>query len=106
MGESGDYEVDLYYACPAVDIGAKIELSCGRGSLVTTITEAHDPPFRGAEQDRVERVESYVKGFKAKTIGTIHLEKGTRTLALKALGKPGKEVMEFRLLLLRRITKK
>ena len=38
-------------------------------------------------------------------LGTIHLEKGTGTVTLKALDKPGDQVMEFRLLMLTRVTK-
>ncbi len=104
VGESGEYEVELYYACPKDDLGSEIELSCGAGRLVATISDAHDPPLRGEGDDRFGRgSESYVKDFKAKTIGTIHLKKGEGTLALKALKKSGKQVMEFRLLLLKRV---
>ncbi len=107
VGASGEYEVDLYYACPKDDLGSEIELSCGTGRLVAKINEAHDPPLRGASDDRFGRgSESYVKDFIAKTIGTIHLEKGKGILALKALKKPGKQVMEFRLLVLKRVAGK
>ncbi len=102
VGEAGDYEVEIWYACPAADVGSTIELSLGDSRLSGKITEAHDPPLRGMEHDRVERVESYVKDFRPMTLGTIHLEKGADTLTLKALEKPGTQVMEFRLMMLRR----
>ena len=66
------------------------------------IADGHDPPLRGDEHDRVERQESYVKDFKSMTLGTIHLEKGKGTLTLQATEIPGKQVMEFRLLMLTR----
>jgi hypothetical protein len=44
-----------------------------------------------------------VKDFTPMTLGTIHLEKGPGTLTLSALEKSGQEIMEFRLLMLRRI---
>ena len=36
-------------------------------------------------------------------VGTIHLEKGEGFLTLKALEIPGSQVMDFRLLMLKRI---
>ena len=55
------------------------------------------------KEDIHPRMESYVKGFKRKVIGTIKLEKGPATLNLKALKIPGKQVMDFRLMMLRRL---
>ena len=103
VGKTGDYEAEIWYACPADSVGARIELSLGDHSVAATITEAHDPPLRGGENDRVERVESYVKDFQPMKLGAIHLEEGSGTLTLKALEKPGPQVMEFRLLMLRRV---
>ena len=65
--------------------------------------EAHDPPLVGMEHDYVERGESYVKDFKPLSIGQIHLPKGAGELTLQATNIPGEEVMDFRLLMLRRI---
>ncbi len=103
VGASGDYEVELWYACPAEDVGAVIELGLGGNRLTGKITEPHDPPQRGGENDRVERVESYVKDFKPMKLGILRLEKGPGTLTLRALEKPGKQVMEFRMMMLRRV---
>ncbi len=102
---SGDFQVEVYYACPAKDVGSTIELSFGSSRLQGKITEPNDPPERGAEHDRTPRPESYVKDFKPLALGTIHLEKGPGTLTLKALEKPGEQVMEFRLLMLTRVGK-
>ena len=104
VGEAGDYEVEVYYACPAADVGSTIELTFNDSQLRNRITEAHDPPLRGGEHDRVERQESYVKDFKPMSLGTIHLEQGKGTLTLQATEMPGKQVMEFRLLMLTRVT--
>lgn len=94
----GDYEVKVYYTCPAKDAGATIELSFGPDKLISKITEANDPPLRGMENDRVKREESYVKDFKPLKTGVIHLKKGSGELILKALDIPGSQVMDFRLL--------
>jgi len=104
VGATGDYEVELHYACPPADVGSTVELTFNDSTLRNRITEAHDPPLRGDENDRVERQESYVKDFKPMSLGTIHLEKGKGTLKLQAAEMPGKQVMEFRLLMLTRVT--
>lgn len=101
--EKGDFEVIVYYTCPEKDVGASFELSFGGNRIEGRITEAHDPPLAGMENDRDERIESYVKEFKPLNLGTIHLEKGIGRLELKALDIPGSQVMDFRLLMLKRI---
>jgi arylsulfatase A-like enzyme len=99
----GDFEVEIFYTCPAEDVGSTFELSCGKEKVVGKITEAHNTPLTGMENDRDPRIESYVKDFKPLTIGTIHLTKGKGVLTLKALKIPGSQVMDFRLLMLKRI---
>lgn len=99
----GDFEVTVYYTCPPEEVGAAFQLSFGGEKLLSKITEAHDPPLTGMENDRDPRIESYVKEFKPLKMGTIHLEKGTGTLTLKATDIPGAQVMDFRLLMLKRI---
>jgi arylsulfatase A-like enzyme len=97
---AGRYEVEIHYTCPAADIGSTIELSLGEDRLQGTVSEAYDPPLRGAEHDRVKRDESYVKDFKPLKLGTLELKVGLGELTLRALKVPGKQVMDVRLLLL------
>jgi hypothetical protein len=59
----GYFEVEIYYTCSPEDVGSSFELSFGNSSLSGKITEGHDPPLRGMENDRVPRMESYVKEF-------------------------------------------
>lgn len=101
--ETGDFEAEIYYACPAADVGATVQLSLGTALATARITEAHDPPLRGAEHDHVPRIESYVKDFRPLTLGRIHLEKGRGTLTLNATNIPGGQAMEFRMLVLKRL---
>jgi len=103
--ESGEYEVALYYTCPAGDVGSVFELSLAGSKLRGKITEAHDPPLTGMEHDRAPRGGSFVKDFKRMPLGSIHLEKGEGVLTLKALEIPGLQVMDFRLLMLKRTQK-
>jgi arylsulfatase A-like enzyme len=99
----GDYQVTLYYTCARQNLGSTIELSLGTSSISSKITEAHNPPLRGMENDRVKRWESYVKAFMPMDLGTIHLEKGKGTLTLEALNIPGDKTIDFRLLMFERV---
>lgn len=103
VATSGKYKVEIEYACPAKDVGSTFELSFNNSKLTGKITEAHDPPLRGDENDRHKRSESYVKDFKTLNLGVIDLKKGKGELTLKALDMPGSQVMEFRLIMLTRV---
>ncbi len=95
--EAGKYEVSVYYTCAQENLGAEIELSFAGQSLRKRITEAHDPPAYGMENDRDERgAESYVKDFKPLKLGVIELPKTRAPLTLKALKIPGKAAIEVR----------
>jgi arylsulfatase A-like enzyme len=96
----GLFDVEIYYTCHEQDVGTTFQLSFGAFNLEGKITEAHDPPLRGMENDRVPRQNSYVKDFKTLKMGTIRLEKGAGELTLKALEIPGSQVMDFRLMML------
>ncbi len=99
----GDFEVTLYYTCPEGDEGSIFELSFGDNHLEGRIETVFDPPVRGAENDRVERGESYVKDFRPLNLGVIHLEQGRGQLDLRALEIPGTTVMDVRLLMFERM---
>jgi len=98
-----DFEVVIYYTCPEKDVGSTFELSFGSNKLTGKITEAYNPPLTGMENDRVERIESYVKDFKPLTVGVFHLDKGKGKLTLKALDIPGSQVMDFRLMMFKKL---
>ncbi|MEM0896646.1 MAG: arylsulfatase [Verrucomicrobiota bacterium] len=103
VGNAGTYQVEIFYTCPKEDVGTTVELSFQGESLVKKITEAHDPPLKGMENDLVKRMESYTKDFKRVNFGNIQLKKGRGTLKLQALEIPGSQVMDFRLMLLTRL---
>ncbi|HAV64315.1 MAG TPA: N-acetylgalactosamine 6-sulfate sulfatase [Verrucomicrobiales bacterium] len=101
--KAGEFDVELYYTCPAADVGSTVELSFRDSRLVGRVSDAHEPALIGAAQDRIERQESYDQDFRPMNLGRIRLEKGAGTLTLKALEIPGSQVMDFRLLMLRRV---
>ncbi len=100
---SGLFEVRIYYTCPKEDTGSTIEVSFNDSALRGVITEAHDPPLVGAEHDRAERTESCVKDFRVLRLGKLKLKAGKGELALRALDVPGSQVMDFRLMVLKRV---
>jgi hypothetical protein len=101
--ESGEFEAQLYYTCPKAEVGSVVELSLGEASLKAKITEAFDPPYVGRAADRFKRVEGDEKDWKPMSMGRVKLEKGKGTLTLKAVEKPAASVMDFRLLMLKRV---
>ena len=100
---AGDYEVTLYYSCAPENVGTSIQLSLGNKRITKKITEAHDPPLTGMEDDRIPRIESYVKDFRPVILGTLSLDKGKGNLIMKAEKIPGRQAIDVRLLHFRKI---
>ncbi|WP_442509208.1 arylsulfatase [Novipirellula sp. SH528] len=100
VSETATFDVEIFYACAADDVGAKFQLDFGDAKLTGKVTQAHDPPAYGAESDRTPNrgSESYVKDFKPMNVGKITLAKGRGLLKISATEVPGDEVMEVRLL--------
>lgn len=101
--ETGNYEAVIYYTCTEENIGSEIALKFGDTVITKTITEAFDSEFLAKEKDRFPRMESYAKDFKPLSMGTINLKNGKEKLMLKANTIPGKQAMDFRLLMLTRV---
>lgn len=102
--ESGRFAVELHYACEPEDVGVELAVRFGKSELQSIINEAHNPPARGNEHDRVPRnTESLVKDFKPLNLGVIQLDKGAGELTLQATEIPGKHGPEVRMLMLRRV---
>ena len=101
VATAGKYEAVLYYTCAAGDVGSTIELSLNGKRVEAKVSEAHDPPLRGMENDRVKReAESYVKDFIPMKLGEIELGAGRGQLTLRALNVAGKQVGDVRMVML------
>jgi arylsulfatase A-like enzyme len=97
VNTAGRYEVEVLYACPKRNVGATVELALNGGKVSAKVNEAHDPPARGSEHDRVPRQgESYVKDFKPLRLGVVELSRGRGELTLRATDIPGDGVIEVR----------
>lgn len=94
---AGKYEAVVHYTCPKADVGSAIELSLGAAKWIGTVSEAHDPPLRGKEHDRVPRAgESFVKDFRPLSLGVVELPAGAGALTLRATKIPGGTVADVR----------
>jgi hypothetical protein len=99
VNAAGRYEAIVHYTCPKADVGSAVELSLGNAKWTGTVAEAHDPPLRGKEHDRVSRgSESFVKDFRPLSLGVIELAAGKGTLTLRATKVPGTQVADVRLI--------
>jgi arylsulfatase A-like enzyme len=97
VNAAGKYEAIVHYTCRKADTGSVLELTVGTAKWVGTVAEAHDPPLRGKEQDRVSRgAESLVKDFRPLSLGVVQLPAGKGTLTLRATKVPGAQVAEVR----------
>jgi len=105
VAQEGDFDIILYYTCAQQNVGTDISLSFRNQQIEKKITEAHDPPLIGMEEDRGDlRAESYVKDFKPIDMGKIHLTKGKGKLVLSTSNIPGEASIDFRLLMLKRVS--
>ena len=107
--ESGDFDVEILYTCDANQIGSEIELTLATGNislpvLTATIDRPNESPLIGAAEDRVPRTESLVKDFGRSKLGTISLSPGITSLWLKANTVAAENVMDLRMLILKRRT--
>ena len=98
----GRFAVDVYYTAP--EPGAMLELRLADAAVRGVVAEAWDPPLRGMENDRIPRDESYVKTFRVLPLGEIVLRAGAGTMTLRAAEIPGASAIDFKLLVLRRLT--
>lgn len=101
---AGRYEVVVWFACPAEAVGSELQMTLNGVTAKATITEAHQPPLRGMENDRTpdRGSESYVRDWKPLSFGTVELKAGRGELAVRATKVPGKQVGELRMMLLTR----
>jgi arylsulfatase A-like enzyme len=102
--ETGTFRIHLYYTCAEENTGSTVSLKSRDRELKFAISEAHDPPLTGKAEDRFPRTESYVKDWKPLEAGTIELTPGDHRLQLQPRDIPGSQVMDFRLLVLERVS--
>jgi arylsulfatase A-like enzyme len=105
--ESGTFDIDILYTCDANQLGSTFKLSLASDDgvhsiLTSTIDRPFESPLIGAAEDRVSRGESLVKDFGRITLGTATLNPGTSSLQLQATSVAAEQVLDLRMLILKR----
>ncbi|MCF3649583.1 arylsulfatase [Synoicihabitans lomoniglobus] len=99
--EPDRFAVTIHYT--ARTPGAMLELTMNDAKSSGRIPTAWDPLETGMEHDRVPRAESYVKDFRAFSLGEIDLHRGPGKLTLTAPNFPGETALDFKRISLRRV---
>jgi len=100
VATTGEYDVELLYACPATDVGSTIELEFKGAKVTGKVGPAWDPPFYAPYTIPRPAPELLPKEFRPLRLAPLRLEKGRGLLTLRALEIPGASVMELRQLTL------
>jgi hypothetical protein len=100
--ESGTYEVEVFYAVPAADVGAIVQMSFADETTTAWVADAHDPPIVGAAEDRAPRTESYTKAFRPMSLGMLRMDQRRASLRLAAPVVRGTQAWEVSGVLLTR----
>jgi hypothetical protein len=101
--EDGIFEAEIYYTCNISDIGSELQLKMSGASLNFTLSQPNEAKTIGPEEDIYPRMEGYEKAFMPVKMGTIKLKKGKGLLTLRATHISGKQALEFRTLVLKRL---
>lgn len=93
---AGDYEIELAYACPENDSGAKIRVSIGGQNLeaLVPVAAAAEVPLPHRDAEGKERYRNREWGILK--MGTVKLAAGPARLSVECLSKPGSQVMELK----------
>lgn len=96
---AGEYLVEVYYTCPAGDVGSTVELSFKAATATGKVAAAWDPPLND-DEDVLPRTQSFMKDFRPLPLGTVRFEKGRGPLTLRATQVAGREVADVRMVTL------
>ncbi len=100
--QAGKYKVALKYVCSKANVGSRLRVEVGGKSVEGRIEKAHDPqPI--PSPDRVPRGEVYEKTWATLELGEVELRPGRTRLAVKALSKPGPQVVDLKAVQLRKV---
>ncbi len=93
--KSGTYAVTLMYVCSQENVGAEVVVRIGEQTLQGRVQQAHDPePV--PSPDRVPRKEVYEKIWAPLQLGHLEFSEGRKQVKVKALQKPGEQVMDLK----------
>ncbi|MBI1900012.1 MAG: sulfatase-like hydrolase/transferase [Planctomycetia bacterium] len=103
VSQAGQYEVELRYGCPAADAGSQIRVAAGDAAIETKVTAAEAPAIARAHRE-AEGHKRYVnREWGTLKTGRLRLAAGPDRLTIEALSMPGKQVMDFKEIVLRKV---
>jgi hypothetical protein len=101
---SGRYRVRLRYACPEDGVGSVFRLSAGSASLDIRVQDPWvSAPHAAAEQVIRNHGSFLSREWKDMDAGELVLEKGTHSLELRVVKKPGMEMPDIKALIFERL---
>lgn len=98
---SGEYELELAYACPADSAGSILRISCDDAYTQTTVPAGEAAEIPLPHRDDANRYRN--RDWATLPVGRLHLEAGEKRLVLQAISQPGEQVLDFKHLRLRRL---
>ncbi len=101
--DDGQYQAEIFFSCPEGQQGSTVELRFNQATLSGEISKSTPIRLIGEDQDRSPRTESFEQDWQRLKLGTISITKGQGALTLQATRIANQQVMDFRLLTLRRI---
>lgn len=93
---SGRYALEIAYACPADDAGAKIRIRAGDSFLQATVPAAPVEPIALPHRDREGHEKYQNRQWATLKLGSMNLPKGPVELSIETISKPGSAVMDFK----------
>lgn len=93
---SGRYALEIAYACPAEDAGAKIRIRAADSFLEATVPAApvESVPLPHRDQEGHEKYQN--RHWATLKLGNMNLSKGSAELSIETISKPGSSVMDFK----------
>ncbi|MCA9065015.1 MAG: arylsulfatase, partial [Planctomycetaceae bacterium] len=93
---AGDFDVELAFACPAIDAGSTVRIRSGDQSIEVTIPAADAPEIPLPHRD--ERGPTRYRNRRWSTLkaGMLHLNQGQCNLTLEPTQMSGSQVMELK----------
>lgn len=93
---TGNYGVELAFACPSADAGSRLRLTVAGKSLEAVVPAAPAPEIPLPHRDAIGKERYRDREWGALKLGALRLSKGPARLTIEVLSKPGGTVMDLK----------
>jgi len=101
--EAGRYEIEIAYTCSEEDAGSQLHVRCGDSSVSAFVHAAPPVDILLPNRDSWSNERYRNREWGLLKAGVIDLPSGFSTISIRAVSKPGANVMDFKHLSLRKI---